>query len=219
MKRTIKIMLIEDNPEYRNVIDIAVKRSDCLILTQTEGTAERALHSLKYPKQKFPDLILLDLNLPGMSGLDALPKFQEIQPGIKIIVLTQSDREADVINAISRGASGYILKSAGIQQIKDGIQTVMEGGAWLDVNVAKYILKTMQSLPHDTGAEKLLTEREQDILRLLADGLVKKKIADHLNISQHTVKTHVRNIYEKLETPNAPAAIAKAFRLGLFSGK
>ncbi|VGO13143.1 Oxygen regulatory protein NreC [Pontiella desulfatans] len=226
MTTPINIMLVEDNAVYREVLEMAITRDPNLELTDKVGTAERALQHLQPSVgQKTPDLILLDLSLPGMSGLEAIPWIKKYVPNTKIIILTQSENEADIINAITQGVSGYLLKSATVQQIKEGIQTVMSGGSPLDPAVAKYILNTFkaptsnrpESTPHTDGEEDTpLTDREEEILSLLSQGLVKKEIAEKLNISYFTVSTHVRHIYEKLEVPNAPAAISKAYKTGIF---
>ena len=119
MKPPIHIALIEDHPEYREVIELALAKEADLVLTDQFGTAEMALRKIEAHKitQK-PDVVLLDLNLPGMSGLDAITWLKKYSPKTKIIILSQSDREADVYQAIQHGASGYLLKSSTIGQIK-----------------------------------------------------------------------------------------------------
>lgn len=217
MERSIKVMLVEDNPEYRDVINLALEDEVDIELTSQFGTSEIALRSLQdMSTRKVPDLVLLDLRLPGMDGLDSLPYFRSALPDAKIIILTQSDDEADVLRAISRGASGYLLKSSTVAQITEGIRTVMDGGAPLDSGVARFILDTLQTNLPKGEIENVLTPRELEILTLLGEGLVKKEIADQLDISYTTVDTHVAHIYEKLEVRNAPSAINKAHRLGLF---
>ena len=142
-----------------------------------------------------PNLILLDLNLPGMSGLEALPNFRAELPSTKIIVLTQSDSEADVLRAISRGASGYLLKSASLQEITEGIEDVMNGGASLDPGVAQFILSTLKQKLPENDLKNLLTEREQEVLTLLSEGLVKKGnrrgAADWLLNRRHARQQHL----------------------------
>ena len=217
MKRAIRIMLVEDNPEYRDVISLALEDEPDIDLISQFGTSEIALRSLQdMSTRKVPDLVLLDLRLPGMDGLDSLPYFKSALPDAKIMILTQSDDEADVLRAISRGASGYLLKSSRVNQITDGISTVMVGGAPLDSGVARFILDTLQNNMPKDEVENMLTPRELEILTLLGDGFVKKEIAMQLGISYTTVDTHVAHVYEKLEVRNAPSAINRAHRLGLF---
>jgi len=212
-------MMVEDHPEYRNCIKLALEACSHITLNGIFGTAERALSSQQDRTTSQPEIILLDLNLPGMSGIEAIPVFLSAIPGVKIIALTQSDREADVLAAITAGASGYLLKSATLDQITEGIETVMAGGAPLDAGVARLILKTLQSALPEKEANSLLTERELAVLGCLAEGLVKKEVADKLDISITTVATHVKHIYEKLNVQNAPAAVARAFQMGLFDSR
>ncbi len=210
MTDKIHVMLVEDHAGYREVIARALKRERDITLTSQFGTAEIALRSLQdHETRQVPDLILLDLNLPGMSGLDALPRFLATLPNTKIMILTQSDNEADVTKAITLGASGYLLKSSTANQIRQGIQTIMDGGAPLDPSVATFILNTLKSQVKKPTPEMMLTEREMEILTLLAEGLVKKEIAARLAISSHTVITHVSHIYQKLHATNAPSAITR----------
>ncbi|MDF7826662.1 response regulator transcription factor [Pontiellaceae bacterium B12227] len=218
MKRKIKIMLVEDSPAYRKVIDSTLKGDPDLTLISQFGTAEIALRSLQdMSTRNVPDLILLDLNLPGISGIEALPHFRQSIPDTKIIVLTQSNREADVLAAISAGASGYLLKSNTLDQITEAIVTVMKGGAMLDDKVARFILDTMKkTIPKEDPRENILSTRELQVLTLIGEGLIKKEVADQLGIGIKTVNTHVGHIFEKLEVQNAAAAVNRGHRLGLF---
>ncbi|MGJ8650328.1 MAG: response regulator [Opitutaceae bacterium] len=211
-------MLIEDNDEYREVIQFAIGREDDLELFSQFGTAEMAVSSLDKIRSKLvPDVILLDLRLPGMSGLDAIPYFKERLPKIKIVVLSQSDAAADVIRAITLGASGYLLKSSTVQQVKEGIRNVMQGGASIDPNVAQHLINSLRGRPTPLVSNKLLSEREFQVLELLADGLQKREISEKLGISYPTVDAHVRHIYEKLDVKNAPSAVRTAYRMGVFT--
>ena len=221
MKTSIRVMLVEDNPRYREVVALALKQAPDIQLSSQFGTAEIAVRSLQgRSREELPDLVLLDLRLPGMDGLDALPHFLSSAPEAKILVLTQSDSESDVLRAISLGASGYLLKSATVSEIIDGIRTVMAGGASLDAGVARFILSTLKTRLPKVDSEALLTGRQMEILTLLGEGLVKKEIADRLNISYNTVDEHIAHIYLRLGVHNAPAAINKAHWIGLFqSGK
>lgn len=216
MNRKIRIMMVEDHPEYREIVELALSKESDMELTSQFGTTERALRSLRDREEHLePDIILLDLHLPGVSGLEAIPHFSTEIPRAKIIILTQSNREEDVLKAIMLGASGYLLKSSTVKQLTEGIRTVMEGGASLDAKLAKFVLTTLKTKLPPSEIEHLLSKRELEVLTMLAEGRVKKEIAEGLHISLTTVVSHVGHIYEKLNTPNAPSAIAKAFQLGI----
>lgn len=218
MSKATRIILVEDSQDYRDIITLTLGAESDIELIHQFGTSEAALRELKaMPEAKKCDLILLDLRLPGMSGLEALPHFREALPDVPIIVLTQSDNEADVLTAISLGAAGYLLKSSTLDKLTEGIRTVMAGGAALDGSIASFILQTLQTKLAPKEINHTLTRRELEILTLISDGLVKKEIAEQLAISFATVDTHIRHIYEKLNVQNAPSAVRKAFNLGLFS--
>jgi DNA-binding NarL/FixJ family response regulator len=218
MSKKIQIMIIEDHPEYREIVGMTLARENDLELVSEYGTAERALRSFNTSRMPVkPDVVLLDLNLPGIDGLTALSLLTKELPETKVIMLTQSDDKGDILKAIMLGASGYLLKSSRADQLVEGIRTVASGGASLDANIASYVLATLKTkLPQD-DFDSLLSTRELEILTWLAEGLVKKEIAEQLGISVTTVVTHVSNIYVKLDVNNAPAAIAKAFRRGILS--
>ena len=209
-------MMIEDHPEYREVVALALSKEPDMEVTSQFGTSERALRSLRdRDEYQEPDIILLDLHLPGASGLEAIVHFNNEIPHAKIIILTQSNREEDVLKAIMLGAAGYLLKSSTVRQLTEGIRTVMEGGASLDTKLAKFVLKTLKNKLPPSEIEHLLSMRELEVLTMLAEGRVKKEIAERLHIGLTTVVSHVGHIYEKLNAPNAPSAIAKAFQLGI----
>lgn len=218
MEKQIKLILIEDSPAYRSVIKRTLEGETDITLINQYGTAEIALRNLQDSSNDAPDVILLDLNLPGMNGLDALHWINEYTPKTKTIILTQSNQEADILHAISKGAAGYLLKSNTLDQLTEGIRTVMNGGATLDPTVASYIIGTMQKNTPSISRENPLSEREMEVLTLISEGLQKKEVAAQLKISPRTVAAHVEKIYEKLEVTNAPAAVNRAHQHGFFRG-
>ncbi|MGJ8632712.1 MAG: response regulator [Luteolibacter sp.] len=217
MKKPIRVMLVEDSRDYREVIKLALTRDSGMELHGEFGTAEIALRKIQNADPRdFPHLLLLDLQLPGMGGLDSLPWFRKYMPDVPVMILTQSDAEADVVVAIEKGAAGYLLKSSTVEQLKNGIKMVANGGASLDPTVARYVLDCFRNKKRLTESENVLTAREMEVLVLIAEGDPKKAICEKLGISYNTVDIHVRHIYEKLEVQSAPAAVGKAYRIGLF---
>mgnify|MGYP001068903938 CR=1 FL=1 len=215
-----RIIIIEDNENYRKVISRTLKNEPDFELIKQYGTAEIALREIEHsPSEHNPDVILLDLNLPGMHGLQALAWLKEYCPKTHVIILTQSEQEACILQAIQSGAIGYLLKSATASQIKESIRTVIAGGASLDPEVTSLIFNRIKKKPRDTRTKITLSEREQDILNLISKGIEKKQIGDTLHISSNTVAYHVKNIYDKLNVSNAPAAVRQAFRSGILDPK
>ncbi|MGJ8723910.1 MAG: response regulator [Roseibacillus sp.] len=213
-KEKTKLVLVEDSDEYRHVIQFAFRDDPAIDLVGMFGTAEQALRSLENKAAcAVPDVILLDLNLPGISGLEALPELARLTPESKILILTQSENEADVLNAIRLGAAGYLLKSSSIQELRTGIESVARGGASVDPRMALFLLNTFRE--EQAHGDSVLSDREREILSLISQGLARKEIAEQLNISHKTVANHIAHIFEKLNVPNSPAAINKAHQMGL----
>lgn len=217
MSAKTNLMLVEDHVGYRTMLKRALKGAIEIDRIHEFSTAEVALRKLdQMSAEESPDILLLDLNLPGMSGIESIGWFTKYSKKLRIIVLTQSMVEEDILTAMSAGASGYLLKSSTVAQITEAIQSVLDGGASIDPKMAKFILKQIdQNAGKKPTLKKALSERELEILKLLAQGKVRKEISQELDITVNTVAYHVDHIYEKLEVVNAPAAVAKGFRSGL----
>ena len=215
MKKT-NIMLVEDNPDYRQAVSLALADESWIENMRIFGAAEVALRALQTdPQQPAPGIILLDIGLPGLSGVEVIRDFQSLCPQAQIIMLTQSRDQADVIEAIRQGAAGYLLKSASMDQLIEGIRTVMEGGTPLEPSVARHLIDAISGQRHQVADGIELSPRELEVLRLMGEGMLKKQIADVLKISEHTVAFHVKHVYQKLDVNNSPAAIDKAHRAGI----
>lgn len=161
-----------------------------------------------------PEVIVMDLGLPGMSGLEGIKRFKNAVPSAEIVVFTVFDDRANVFQAICAGASGYLLKSEPMERVLSAIREVKQGGAPMTPEIARLVLDRFSKLPSPTS-EVGLSERERDVLRLLADGLTKKELADRLDLSVHTVDNYLRRIYRKLHVNTLGGAVAKALRDGL----
>lgn len=215
----IRVMIVEDHPEFRDTVELVLGTQPDMEIASQFGNVELALRSLQEsPESHHVQIVLLDLNLPGMSGLKALPWFREYSPKLKIIVLSQSEQEADILEAISKGADGYLLKSASLNELAEAIREVAGGGAVIDPQMATHILKTMRKGTAPQTSETAISERELEVLDLIAHGHSQKEIADLLKISSYTVTDHLKHIYLKLDVKNAPEAVAKGFSTGILRG-
>jgi DNA-binding NarL/FixJ family response regulator len=158
--------------------------------------------------------LLLDIGLPRRDGIEVLGDLRRIMPNLKVVILTSFDDREKVYRAICSGASGYLLKSADPEEILAGIRDVIHGSSALSSPIAKMILEGFSRYGPVESIEPLTT-REEDVLRYLVKGLIKKEIAEQLAISQHTVDMHLRSVYRKLHVRSQTEAVSKALRQGI----
>jgi len=211
----IRVWLVEDNEVFRRNVQRVINGLDGMICEGSFDSAEATFAA--FQSNPAPDVILLDVQLPGVDGIAALSKFKEVIPDTRVIILTVFDDADKIFRAVCAGASGYVLKASGTDKIGESIRQVMRGGAPMTPEVAKKVLDAFAHsdlLPGKEG-DYGLTAREQEILRLLAEGLLKKEIADALSISVNTVSTHLRRVYDKLHVNTNTGAVAKALREGI----
>jgi DNA-binding NarL/FixJ family response regulator len=205
------IWIVEDNDSFRKNIAILINQVENFSCTNTFNNSESAIAHLE---SELPDIILMDIGLPGMDGIEALKQIKEIAPSIKIIMLTVFDDHDKIFRAICSGADGYILKSTSVDKIIESLQEIICGGAPMSPQIAQKVLKMFAHIaaPH-TGYR--LTVQEKKILSLLVEGHLKKQIADLAQLSFHTIDKHMRNIYTKLNVHSRSGAIAKALKENL----
>lgn len=211
----IQVWLVEDNEVFRRNVQRVINSLEGMSCEGSFDSAEATFKALQ--TNPAPDVILLDVQLPGVDGIAALTEFREAIPETRVIILTVFDDADKIFRAVCAGASGYVLKASGIDKIGEAIRQVMGGGAPMTPEVAKKVLDAFANsdlLPGEKG-DYGLTAREQEILRLLAEGLLKKEIADALSISVNTVSTHLRRVYDKLHVNTNTGAVAKALREGI----
>ena len=214
-QEVISIWLIEDNQVFRKGVQRTIDRLDGMSCGGDFGSADDALHRLASGSP--PDVILLDVQLPGTDGISALGRIKELAPEARVLILTVFDDADKIFRAVCAGASGYILKSSGMGEIGEAIRQVADGGAPMTPTVAKKVLDAFAKMEGQRGGQQDygLTVREHEILELLAEGLLKKEIAERLGISVHTASTHLRNVYDKLHVNTNTGAVAKALREGI----
>lgn len=209
----ITVWLVEDNHTFRKTLARVLSEVEDVECCQQFSNAEDALDALL--GGAVPDLVLLDVELPGKSGIQAVSQIRAISPATRVVMLTVFEDHEKVFKAICAGASGYLLKTSPVERIVESVHEALDGGAPMTPRVAKSVLDMFARLSrpkHDYG----LTHQEQRILELMAQGLIKKEIADRLALSYHTVDTHLRNIYTKLHVHTRTGAVAKALQEKLF---
>jgi DNA-binding NarL/FixJ family response regulator len=206
--QSITLWVIEDNDSYRNTIAALVDSTKGMRCTHAFGSCEEALKTLE--DECAPEIMLMDIGLPGMSGIEGLGRIKAISPSTDLIMLTVFDDEKQKFEAICSGASGYLLKSAQPHEIIGAVRQVFGGGASMDAQIARKVLDMFSRLSVPMG-EYGLTGHEKEILRLMVDGLTAKEIAERLFLSIRTVDTHVKNIYMKLHAHSRSRALGRGF--------
>jgi len=214
------VWLVEDHADSRRVLARVLNRSATIQCPQAFASCEEALTALSGAAgTPPPDVILLDVGLPGMSGIEGIRHFKTLAPSTHVIILTVYDDQEKVFNAICAGASGYLLKTADEDAIAAAIHDVLQGGSPITPRVARLVLNMFAARSSPPAQDYGLSDREREVLDLMVLGLVKKEIADRLGLSYHTVDNHLRNIYTKLQVHTRGSAVAKAVSERLVSPK
>lgn len=203
------VWLVEDNRTFRTTLARALGGVEGLDCAEHFASAEDAVEAMQ--NGGVPDAVLLDVELPGLNGIDAIQKIKSLSPATRVVMLTVFDDSEKVFRAICAGASGYLLKTSPVERIVQSIHEAMAGGGPMSPKIAGAVLQMFTRFvqpKQDYG----LTGRERSILELMTQGMLKKEIADALSISYHTVDTHLRNIYTKLHVHSRSGAVAKALK-------
>jgi two-component system NarL family response regulator len=214
----IRLLVVDDHNLFRQGLIRILGDYEQL---QIVGQAANGQDALALVEQLQPDVVLMDVNMPVLSGPDAVRQMQARFPGLPVVMLTVSERDEDLFDAIRAGARGYLLKNVGAAELLDALQRVHAGEAILAPTMAVRLLDEFRTLAEGAPRELApasvdeLSERELDVLRLVAQGLSNKEIADALSLSEHTVKTHLANILEKLHLRSRAHAAAYAVQAGL----
>lgn len=209
----INIVIFDDNKARREGLELLINAMEDM---RCKGTFEDCRDIVFRVGHLNPDVILMDINMPHVDGIEGLKKVKEAYPKIKVIMQTIFEDENKILEAICGGADGYIIKQTSPMQLINGIQEVMNGGAPMTPSVANKVLKLLHGnnkRPSDAQIE--LTNREKEILSLLVDGFSYKMIGEKCFISYATVNKHISNIYEKLQVHSVGAAVSRALKEGL----
>lgn len=208
----LQIWVIEDDPHFSKQLCELINFSQKFSCSNNFSSCEPAIEILK--ENDPPDIILMDLGLPGMSGINGIQKIKQIVPEVTIVVLTVFEDTDSILQSISNGASGYLLKGSSLDDIINSLELILSGGAPINPQIAKKILDLFAETHSQT--DYVLTPREKEVLTYLVDGLLKKQIADKMSITFHTVDKHLRSIYTKLQVSSRSQAVSKAIKEKLF---
>jgi len=207
----ISIWIVEDDTAYRRTLKRMLNREERMECSCVFSNCAKLFEAVE--TEPHPDMLLMDLGLPGMGGVEGIRELAKVAPDITVVVLTVFEEKEKVVQALDAGAAGYLLKTATGPEIVNGLRQVFMGGAVLSPAVAKIVLEEVRRPEADGDFQ--LTEREIEVLGELAEGLSIKEIAATLNIARSTVATHLEKIYDKLQVQSQSGAVAKALRAGI----
>ena len=206
---SVKVLVYDDNEALRDSLELLIEEDDAaelLMMMPNAETVEEDVRDLK------PDVVLMDIDMPGINGVEAVRRIRKINDHLPIIMLTVFDDNENIFNAICAGASGYILKRYVVEEIPAAIKTVMTGGAPMTGSVARKVLAMLPPAKNPEQETTRLSNKESAILQYLVNGYSYKMIAADMQISIDTVRFHIKKIYDKLHVHSATEAVSKALR-------
>jgi DNA-binding NarL/FixJ family response regulator len=212
VEELIRVLVVDDHPVWRSGVRNDLERSGRL---QVVGEAEDGGEAIEMAREVMPDVVLMDLQLPHVSGVDATRAIVEDSPHVKVLVLSASAEEADVLEAVKAGASGYLLKSSRSDELVDAVTRVRGGEPVFTASLAGLVLSEFRRIATDDATSPGLTPRENEVLKLVAKGYTYREIGEKLFISTKTVQNHVQNILTKLQLKKRYELMRYAIQKGL----
>ena len=205
----IKISIVEDDVRVRSTLARLIDSTEGFCCVSQHPTAENALVELKITR---PEVVLMDINLPGLNGVECVRRLKELLPETQVVMLTVYENTNIIFSALSAGASGYLLKKSSPEQLIKAIHDVFNGGSPMTSHIARKVVASFQQITNPVHEYQKLSLREQEVLDCLAKGYLYREIAEQLKISYATVHTHIRHIYEKLHVRTRTEAVTKHFQ-------
>lgn len=207
----INVLIVEDDPEIRDWLQAVLKQTTGINCLLAYPDAESCI---KQYEEKDPDVVIMDIHLPGMNGIECIRKIKPLKPNVQFIMFTVFEDDENVFESLCAGASGYILKNTTPEKLAEAIRELYGGGSPMSPSIARRVISSFQKPDSSRSQYNKLTPREKELLDMLSKGYRYKEIADKMFISVETVRTHIRNIYEKLQVQSRTEALNKAFQRG-----
>jgi DNA-binding NarL/FixJ family response regulator len=210
----LRVLIVDDHALFRRGLQMVLRQEEDIDVVGEAGDGHEAVDKAQ---ELMPDVVLMDVRMPGQSGIKATEQIKDLLPHAKILMLTISDEEADLYDAIKAGASGYLLKEISIDEVADAVRSVSSGQSRISPSMASKLLTEFAAMSKRADERQQLpaprlTEREMEVLKLVAQGMNNRDIAKELFISENTVKNHIRNILEKLHLHSRMEAVVYAVR-------
>ena len=205
----ITVSIVEDNDQLRGTLARVINRAEGFRCLSHYPNAEEALQGL--PNDR-PDVVLMDINLPGMNGVECVRRLKQAAPNTQVVMLTVYEDTENIFNALAAGASGYLLKRTKTAELLEALRDVQRGGSPMTTHIARKVVQSFQRTSATPPPTENLSAREQEVLDCLSEGFFYKEIAEKLGISYETVHTYIRRIYEKLQVRTRTEAVAKFLR-------
>lgn len=205
----ITVSIVEDDNQLRGTLARVISRAEGFQCLSHHPSAEEALKALPGVR---PNVVLMDINLPGMNGVECVRQLKQILPSTQIVMLTAYEDTENIFNSLAAGAAGYLLKRTSSAELLAALHEVNQGGSPMTAHIARKVVQSFQKTGPSPQPTENLSQREQEVLDCLAQGFLYKEIAEKLGISYETVHTYIRRIYEKLQVRTRTEAVAKFLR-------
>ena len=210
---SIRALIVDDHPVTREGLRTALELSEDQVVVV--GEAASGEEAVERARELSPDVVFMDVRMPGMDGIEATRRIREAAPGTKVILITIDESRGAISEAIQAGVSGYLLKDASADTLVDAAKNAIEGNAVIHPHLTKTFIEEVRLVEPTEGGPTPLSKREREILQKVADGSTTRQVANELGISPHTVKTHLERIFEKLGANDRAQAVAMAIRQGI----
>lgn len=208
MPDKIKVAIVEDDSELRHLLEKLINKQDDMQIVKTFPNGRLFIHDFKTLEV---DVVIMDINMPGKTGIECIAETKHKRPSVQFLISTSFENHEYIFQAMCAGATGYMLKSSKPAELMDAVRLISVGGSPMSMPIARLVVSSFQADKSSTNSLNELSTREKEIIHLLAQGLLYKEIGEKLFISPQTVRTHIRNIYEKLHVNSKTEAINKVF--------